>query len=157
MPTIRSTSAPTAAVSTSSRAHPQVRLLLGLRCMSTAVTVEAISTDMSVSMWPASTSSASDPVTMALTTSAMNNVEVSPNDIMSLFWCSAPLAAVVASTPAWLCAMMGFLSSSLVRSAAIETASQYHFQSSQNAGNPSPKAGVSKFYRQSSGSPLPCQ
>ena len=47
MPTIRSTSAPTAAVSTSSRAHPQVRLLLGLRCMSTAVTVEAISTDMS--------------------------------------------------------------------------------------------------------------
>ena len=49
MPTIRSTSAPTAAVSTSSRAHPQVRLLLGLRCMSTAVTVEAISTDMSVS------------------------------------------------------------------------------------------------------------
>ena len=112
MPTIRSTSAPTAAVSTSSRAHPQGRLLLGLRCMSTAVTVEAISTDMSVSMWPASTSSASDPVTMALTTSAMNTVEVSPNDIMSLFWCSAPLAAVVASTPAWLCAMMGFLSSS---------------------------------------------
>ncbi len=54
--------------------------------MSTAVTVEAISTDMSVSMWPASTSSASDPVTMALTTSAMNTVEVSPNDIMSLFW-----------------------------------------------------------------------
>ena len=58
--------------------------------MSTAVTVEAISTDMSVSMWPASTSSASDPVTMALTASAMNTVEVSPNDIMSLFLVFGP-------------------------------------------------------------------
>lgn len=85
MPTMRSTRAPTAAVSTSSRAHPQVRLLLGLRCINIAVTVDAMSTDMSVSIWPASTSSANDPVMIALTTSAMNTVEVSPSDIMSRF------------------------------------------------------------------------
>ena len=150
------------ATTAASGAEHQKRLMMSLGLTSTVFIAEVVSaivtgslallvdaghmlTDMSVSMWPASTSSASDPVTMALTTSAMNTVEVSPNDIMSLFWCSAPLAAVVASTPAWLCAMMGFLSSSLVRSAAIETASQYHFHSSQNAGNPSPKAGVSKF------------
>ena len=77
--------APTAAVSTSSLAQPQVRLLLGLRCISIAVTVDAMSTDMSVSMCPASTSSANDSVMTALMTSAMNTVEVRPSDIMSRF------------------------------------------------------------------------
>ncbi len=50
MPTSSRINAPTAAVSTSSRAHPQVRLLLGSRCMSIAVIVEATNTDMSVSI-----------------------------------------------------------------------------------------------------------
>ena len=45
-----STTAPAAAVSTSSLAQPQVRVLLGLRRISMAVIVDAASTDMSVSI-----------------------------------------------------------------------------------------------------------
>ena len=69
---------------TSSRAHPHVRVLLGLRRISIAVTAEATSTERSVSICPASTSNASDPVNAALITSAMNTVEVSTSDMVSL-------------------------------------------------------------------------
>ena len=76
-PTNSSTVAPSAAVMTSSLDQPHVRVPFGRRRISTAVSADAASTDMSVSMWPASTSNANDPVTIAPTTSAMNTDPVS--------------------------------------------------------------------------------
>ena len=61
---------------TSSLAHPHVRDFVGLRRIMNAVTVDAASTETSVSMCPASTSNASDPVTAAPITSATKMVPV---------------------------------------------------------------------------------
>ena len=114
--------APASAVSTSRRAQPQVRELLGFRRISTAVTVDAISTDMSVSICPASTSNASDPVMMAPTISATNTVPVKVSVIISRRWC-ALLPRVTSFTVPCVCGIV-YLSFCLL----CETVSYNHFQ-----------------------------
>ena len=71
---------------TSSRAQPQVRVLLGLRRISAAVMVEATNTDMSVSICPASTSRARDPVSTADITSIRKTEPVTASVAMRRRW-----------------------------------------------------------------------
>ena len=100
----------------------QVRELLGFRRISTAVTVDAINTDMSVSICPASTSNASDPVMMAPTISATNTVPVKVSVIISRRWC-ALLPRVTSFTVPCMCGIV-YLSFCLL----CETVSYNHFQ-----------------------------
>ena len=97
-PTNMSTSPPPAAVMISRRAQPHVFDLSGLRRMSAAVTVDAVSTATSVVICPASTNNAKEPVSAAPTTSATRIVAVSAKVTMSRLKCPS-----VPFTGAWEC------------------------------------------------------